>query len=137
MKALLIPILFLCSCASQTFYRTGSNAKGATVAIKSFQNYGDLVGNVEMSHNHLSVTLPNGPIPIAKVAVVSKDGKLVAINEIPMMPGVYNSRVNDSTWNGISKGIRSVSNFVGTIGATAVAAGVLGGAAGAVPAVVK
>lgn len=133
---LILPLLF-CSCASQTFYRTGTNAKGGTAAVKSFQNYGDLVGNVEMSHDRLSVSLPQGPIPVARVAVVNKSGQLVSVNEIPMMPGVYNSTANASLFNGIDKSIRAGGSVAGTIGAAAVAGGVLGSAAGAVPAVVK
>lgn len=129
----IIAPLFLCSCASQTFYRTGTDAKGGTVAVKSFQTYGDLVGNVEMSRDHLSVRLPDGPIPVARVAVIDKKGQIVAVNEIPMMPGVYNSRVNDSTWNGFSKSIRSVSNLAGTIGAVMFGGALVGAGAAAAP----
>lgn len=127
-----IPLL-LCSCASQTFYSTGTNAKGATVAVKSFQNYGDLVGNVVMTGSSLTVTQPTEPIPVARTIVFNKKGEYMGINEVPMMAGVYNSRVNDSMWNGASKAIRSVSNLAGTIGAAMIGGSAVGAAAGAIP----
>ena len=129
---ILIPLL-LCSCASQTFYGTGTNREGATVAVKQFQNYGDLVGNVVMTGSSLTVTQPTEPIPVARMIAVNKKGEYIGVNEIPMMAGVYNSRVNDSMWNGASKAIRSVSNLAGTIGAAMFGGAVVGAGAAAIP----
>lgn len=125
--------LLLCSCASQTFYSAGTNDKGATVAVKSFQNYGDLVGNVVMTGNSLTVTQPTEPIPVSRIIAFNKKGEYVGVNEVPMMAGVYNSRVNDSMWGGASKAIRSISNLAGTIGAVMFGGAVVGAGAGAIP----
>ena len=129
---ILLPLL-LCSCASQTFYSAGTNDKGATVAVKLFQNYGDLVGNVTVTGTSLTVTQPTESIPVARIIVMNKKGEYVGINEIPMMAGVYNSRVNDSMWGGASKAIRSISNLAGTIGTVMFGGAVVAAGAGVVP----
>lgn len=122
MRPLLILTVFLCGCANQTFYRTGKDEKGKTIAVKAFHNSGDLVGEVEMGPDYLRVTLPQGPIPVERFVSTNSKGETI-IHEIPIMPGIYNSRVNNGNWAGASKLVDSVGNAVGK----GVAAGALPG----------
>lgn len=99
------------------------------MAVRSFHNSGDLVGNVVMTGSSLTVTQPTEPIPVARMIVLNKKGEYMGINEVPMMAGVYNSRANDSMWNGAGKALQSLGNSAGKIGAA-----IIGGAAvGAIP----
>jgi hypothetical protein len=114
-----VPIFF-CSCASQTFYRTGQGSKGETRAIKSFQNYGNLTGNIVYTQEGDSASLEiNQPdvenYPIARTAVFDKKGQFVGYNELPIVAGVNNAAVTGELFNGISKGIRSVGSVIGTV----------------------
>lgn len=116
---LFVPIFF-CSCASQTFYRTGSGAKGETRAIKSFSNYGNLTGNIvytqEGDSASLEITQPDVEnYPVARTAVFNKKGEFVGYNELPIVAGVNNAAVTGEVFNGISKGIRSIGSVIGTV----------------------
>lgn len=122
---LLIIPLFLCSCANQTFYTRGKNAKGGDVAIKTFTNSGDMVGNVEMSPGHVSVRLPSGPIPYAYYAVTDGKGRTV-VSRVPVMPGIYNSTVNNGNWAGAAKLVNEVGGAIFKATAIGAAGNVLG-----------
>ena len=128
---LLIPLLF-CSCANQSFYTKGKNAKGGDVAIKTFTNSGDMVGNVEMTPSGLSVRLPEGNIPYADFSFTDKDGRTV-VSRQPVMPGIYNSTVNNGNWAGAAKLTNEVGSLIFKATATAATAGVLGAGIGAIP----
>lgn len=129
----LIPLL-LCSCANQTSYTRGKNAKGGDIAIKSFTNSGDMVGNVAISPaGHISVTLPEGPLPYAEFALTdAKTGRTVMSRQ-PVMPGIYNSTVNNGNWNGAAKMVNEVGSLIFKSTATAVTGGILGAGVGAIP----
>ena len=127
----LIPLLF-CSCANQTFYTRGKNAKGGDVAIKTFTNSGDMVGNVEMTPSGLSVKLPEGTIPYADFSFTDKDGRTV-VSRQPVMPGIYNSTVNNGNWAGATKLVSEVGSVIFKATAVGAASSVLGTGIGAIP----
>lgn len=128
---LLVPLLF-CSCANQTFYTPGKNAKGGDVAIKTFTNSGDMVGNVEMSDSHISVKLPDGPIPYAEVTRTDAKGNTI-VSRVPVMPGIYNSTVNNGNWAGAAKLVNEAGSLLFKAAAVSATGGVLGAGVGAIP----
>jgi hypothetical protein len=116
--AVITPAFLLCSCASQGMYMAIPDAKGGKRMGKVMGNSGDWTGNIkyEQRGNYvkLEITQPDGDVPMMNRAVVHK-GKLLGYEQIPVIASISNSRVNDSMWGGISKGIRSISNLVGTV----------------------
>jgi hypothetical protein len=116
--AVVLPTLLLCSCASQGMYMAIPDTKGGKKMGKVMGNSGDWTGNIkyEQRGNYvkLEITQPDGDVPMMQRAVVHK-GKLLGYEQIPVIASISNSRVNDSMWGGISKGIRSISNLVGTV----------------------
>lgn len=133
---LLILPLLLCSCANQTFYTRGKNAKGGDVAIKTMTNFGDMVGNVEMSPGHVSVRLPDGPIPYADYAVTDGKGRTV-VSRVPVMPGIYNSTVNNGNWAGAAKVVNEIGSAIFKNNALGATENVLSRGIGVIPGVVK
>lgn len=113
----------------------GKDAKGGSKAIPVFANSGDLVGNVEMSPTHLSVRMPDN-IPYADVTRTDNKGN-VFVSRVPVLPGVYNSAANASHYNGVAKVVNEMGSLIFKAAAVGAAGGVLQGAAGAIPAVVK
>ena len=131
----LIHCLFLCSCvhfpANQTFYRIGKDGKGGNKAIPAFANSGDLVGNVDMGPNHLRVHMPDN-VPFAEIARTDARGNTF-VSRVPVMPGVYNSSVNSSHYNGVAKIVNEVGSLVFKATAVGAAGSVLGAGVGAIP----
>jgi hypothetical protein len=132
MRILLLAVTLLTGCANQTFYTKGKNAKGGDVAIKTFTNSGDMVGNVEMSPGHVSVRLPDGPIPYADVVVMDGKGRTFSSRQ-PVMPGIYNSTVNNGNWAGAAKLVNEVGSAIFKSTAVGAGANVLGAGIGAIP----
>lgn len=132
----LIPLLF-CSCANQTSYGRGKNAKGGDIAIKKFTNFGDMVGNVEVSpEGQISVKLPEGTIPYADYAVADGKGKTLT-SRVPVMPGIYNSHVNNGNWAGAAKFVNEIGSAIFKNSALGATENVLGAGVGVIPKVVK
>lgn len=127
--------MVLCSCmhfpANQTYYSMGRDAKGGNKAIPRFANSGDLVGNVDMSPNHLSVSMPDNVV-FAEIAKTDAKGNIF-VSRVPVMPGIYNSAANSSHYNGAGKVVNEAGSLMFKAAATSVAGGVLGAGIGKAP----
>ena len=110
-------------CASRTIYdsSTSTDSKGNTkaVAVKRFQDYGDITGphTITVAGGTVIVDVrdPSGSVPIMKRAVLNKKGEVVGMEEVPIVASSSNSAATTALFRGIDKSLRGVGSLAGTI----------------------
>jgi len=140
--------LWLCSCASTTFYQpvtvTGANGTQTVKAVKTMSTQGDIILPLRVGPDGIEFAQTGSPVGIRRVALVDSKGNprldgegRPIYDEYPIVAGIYHSSATESAYQGGSFLTRSVGSLAGTIAASvagvAAAQGAASAATGALP----